>query len=119
MPHEIRADRRKSEVKMITNNENIVEIKMYPTARCFCPLGKAWYTNNFTATVKTGSGYPDYLDVQQYITDHIEGHSLTIEAACNELRTYLDSMEGVMDCEVKSEVCDAAHFAVEVTSYGK
>ena len=32
---------------MIENKEKVKYIEMYPKARCFCPIGKAWYTNRF------------------------------------------------------------------------
>lgn len=97
---------------MIENKEKVKYIEMYPKARCFCPIGKAWYTNRFKVSVFPRDCYFDYLDVENFIKEEIEGKSLTIEGACKKLYDYLK--KDVEDIQVESHVNDAVHFPVKV-----
>lgn len=97
---------------MIENKEKVRYIEMYPKARCFCPIGKAWYTNEFKASFFPNEYYLDYLDVENFINKEIEGKSLTIEEACKKLYDYL--YEKVDNVQVESHVNDATHFPVKV-----
>ena len=100
---------------MLENAQGIREIVMYPTALCYCPLGKDWYHNQFKVTMRPDRFFPDYCDVQAWIEDNIDGHPHIIEDAVDQLYDYLSETYEPMSLEVKSHVDDAGHFPVTVT----
>ena len=68
--------------------------------------------NRFKVSVFPRDCYFDYLDVEKFIKEEIEGKSLTIEGACKKLYDYLK--KDVEDIQVESHVNDATHFPVKV-----
>lgn len=99
----------------LTNKEHVKEIIMKPTACVFCRIGKDWYSCRFVALFYPALYYPDYMEVQQFITEHIDGHELNIEEAGRVLYDHLKEYEPD-DLIVTVEVEDCkTHFDVEVT----
>ena len=52
----------------LNNTQDINVITMYPIAVCKCAIGQDWYTNRFTVTFAPGDYYPDYMDVDEWLT---------------------------------------------------
>lgn len=104
---------RRKDILMIKNNEKVKFIKMYPKAKCFCPIGEAWYTNQFEIELIIDDEYCDYLDVKNFVKKEIEGQVLTIEKACYKLYEYF-KMQKFKKVKIVSNVNDATHFDVEV-----
>ena len=55
---------------MITNKYGIKTIQISSKAKCYCPLGKDWYTNNFTIFFQVGEIIPDYCEMDKFIDDN-------------------------------------------------
>lgn len=99
---------------MVENTYEIKEIQIKSTAKCFCPLGKDWYTNNFTIQFAPGEHIPDYCEMDKWIDQNINGKELIIEAAVSMLHTYLKETYKPLDVIVESHVTDARHSEVSV-----
>ena len=74
---------------IIENKQKIKKIIMKPTASCFCPLGQDWYKIDFNISFMPKDFYPDYCDVQNFISNNINKQQLTIEEATDILYNYL------------------------------
>lgn len=74
---------------IIENKQHIKQIIMKPTASCFCPLGLDWYKIDFNISFIPQEYYPDYCDVQKFISNNINKQQLTIEEAVDVLYNYL------------------------------
>lgn len=59
------------------------------SCRCFCPIGKADYTNNFTVTITPKKWIPDYCEIDKFIREQLDGKSLVIEDAACKLKQWL------------------------------
>ena len=68
---------------IIENKQKIKKIIMKPTASCFCPLGQDWYKIDFNISFMPKDFYPDYCDVQNFISNNINKQQLTIEEAAS------------------------------------
>ena len=103
---------------MVKNTYGIGSISLSPTAKCYCPLGKDWYTNNFTVTFVPGEFIPDYCEVDKWIDENINGKELIIEAAVAALYDYLHDTYSPDKLVVSSQVKDAKHSPVQVAKGG-
>lgn len=100
----------------IENREKIISIEMYPTAICRCKIGRDLYTNKFKIIFAPDRVYPDYMDVDAWILNNIDGKDLNIEEAVNLLYEYLQSEYQPAALTVETSVDDAkTHFPVKVT----
>lgn len=99
---------------MIENEYGISRIKIESTAKNYCPLGKDWYTNNFTIEIDVADSIPDYCDIDEYIYMTINGRSMIIEEAVKYLHDFIVNKYNPDKCVVRSYVDDAAHSAVTV-----
>ena len=99
---------------MVENGYEIERIVIESTAKCFCPLGQDWYTNNFTIAFLPNANIPDYCKMDEWIDQNIKGKELIIEAAVSMLHAYLQDTYKPRFVSVKSRVTDARHSAVTV-----
>lgn len=100
---------------MIQNKEKITQIIMRPFAECLCAIGQDWYHLQFEVLFTPADCYPDYMDVAAYISAHISGKELNIEAAVDMLGTMLKTTYYPAALTVKGIVNKAVtHFPVEV-----
>lgn len=99
----------------IENSQNIGEIVMYPIAVCKCAIGQDWYTNRFTVTFVPGNCYPDYMDVDAWLTENVRGKEFNIEDALEVFGQYLLKEYDPVHLSVETEVKDVlTHFPVRV-----
>lgn len=101
-------------MKKLGNKEAISYIIMKPTACVKCAIGQDWYKCEFTVTFYPSGYYPDYMEVEKFVMDEIDGHELNIEEAVERLYQYLKEYEPsrlVVGCNVHG--CKV-HFDVEV-----
>ena len=99
----------------IENKENVTKITMMPTAYTKCKIGQDWYKCQFECCFLPGDCYPDYMEVNAYIMDEIDGKELNIEEAARMLYDflmqyapeYLKVVNHIRDCKT--------HFDVDVT----
>ena len=61
------------------NESGVSKIKYTQKCRCFCPIGKADYTNNFTVTITPKKWIPDYCEIDKFIREQLDGKSLVID----------------------------------------
>lgn len=97
------------------NTAQVLSIQYYKSCRCYCPLGKAWYTNNFTIDIEPADRLIDYLDIDAFIAEEIEGKELIIEDAAAKLKAYIKAAIDPVSVEVTTDVTDAGHGDVTVT----
>lgn len=101
-------------MKKLWNKENITGIVMEPTACVKCAIGQDWYKCEFMVTFYPGDYYPDYMEVEKFVMEEIDGHELNIEEAVDRLYQHLKQYEPsglVVGCNVHG--CKV-HFDVEV-----
>lgn len=99
----------------IPNNENVTKIVMRPIAYTKCKIGQDWFLNKFEVIFEPDEYYPDYMEVNQFILENIEGQEMNIEHAaqclCNYLKQYnpkrVQVVNHISDCNT--------HFNVDVT----
>ena len=103
---------------MIENEYGISRIKIEATSKNYCPLGKDWYTNNFTVEIDVAHYIPDYCDVDEYIYQTINGRQMIIEEAVKYLHDFVVKKYSPDKCVVRSYVDDAAHSTVTVEKVG-
>ncbi len=97
------------------NNEYILKIKMNPSAHVFCPLGQAWYTLNLNIEMLPDGVIPDYVEVQQWINENLDGKTLSIEDAICNCANYFKTEYTPKQINIDAVVNDAAHFPVIVS----
>lgn len=99
----------------IDNNENVKRIVMHPSACVKCQIGQDWYKCEFDVYFTPEKYYPDYMEVEKYVMENIDGKELNIEQAGKMLKDYLKQYEPE-DLEVIVNVAgNKVHFDVEVT----
>ena len=99
----------------IPNVEHVAEIIMHPTACVKCQIGQDWYKIDFTIYFDPDKSYPDYMEVQAYIMEHIDGNELNIEQAVRMLYDHMQ-MYAPKSLEVTADVSqNKVHFDVTVT----
>lgn len=99
---------------MVKNEFGIKSIIVESTAKCYCPLGNDWYTNQFTVEFNPGEYIPDYCEMDNWIAVNINGQTMIIEAAVDKLYSYLIETYKPNDLYVESYVDDARHSTVTV-----
>lgn len=91
------------------NENNISKITMKLTSKNYCPLGRDWYTNQFTVEFIPGEYLCDYLDVIEYIKNSINEKNLIIEDSVSILFDYMRDEYKPSYLKVSSLVTDATH----------
>lgn len=99
---------------MVENKYGIGEIEIECKAKCFCPLGNDWYTNQFTIMIVPDKKIPDYCEVDAWIERTINGKTMIIEAAVDALHKHIVEGYEPKECRVVSYVDDAKHSTVTV-----
>lgn len=76
-------------MKLLGNWENVVHITMRPHAIVKCAIGQDWYNCDFEVLFSPGEYYPDYMEVEAFCMEEIEGKELNIEQAAKVLFDFL------------------------------
>lgn len=100
---------------MLDNKFGITGITIHPTARCYCPLGNDWYTNQFEVSIVPSGIIPDYCEIDKFVGSTINGSHIIIEEAVNMLYEVIKDTYEPVSLKVTSTVTDAAHSPVTVT----
>ena len=50
---------------MVKNIYGIRNISIDAQAKCYCPLGRDWYTNHFTIDIEVAEDIPDYVELDK------------------------------------------------------
>ena len=98
----------------LENRENVAKITMYPTAYTKCKIGQDWYKCSFEVHFEPDSCYPDYMTVNKFVMDYIDGKELNIEEAARMLYGHLLLYEP-KSLKVINHIRDCkTHFDVDV-----
>lgn len=97
------------------NTYEVRKIVYKKSCRCFCPIGKTEYTNDFTVTMEPEDTIPDYCEIDKFIQECIEGEALVIEEAAHRLKRWIDEYAHPGRISVESAVNDASHGNVVVS----
>lgn len=100
---------------MIKNTFEIDDITITTEAKCFCPLGKDWYTNHFDIRLEPGEFIPDYCDVDKWIDENIDGTEKIVEEAVSMLFEHIKTTYKPLELTVDSYVDDARHSDVSIS----
>lgn len=98
----------------IPNNEQVAMIVMKPRAYTKCQIGQDWFLNCFKVLFKPNKCYPDYMEVQSYISKNIEGKEMNIEVAAYALKKYLEQYEPLSVVVIDHITNCNTHFDVDV-----
>lgn len=100
---------------MIRNDMHVDKIVYRDNLRCYCPLGKSFYTNKLLITIIPNKHIPDYIKLHEeilslvdkvFIIEEAVASVLDIVAKCNPLKAT-----------VTSYVSDASHPPVVITKH--
>lgn len=101
-------------MKRLENIELIKCIVMKPTACVKCQIGQDWFQCDFEVRFVPDKYYPDYMEVQDFIMQEIDGKELNIEQAVKILYDYLIKYEP-KELIITNHVCGCkTHFDVDV-----
>ena len=99
----------------IKNRENVSQIIMKPTAIAKCKIGQDWYRMQFEVVFCPGDCYPDYMEVNQFVLEEMDGKELNIEEAADMLYKKLLDYNPV-SLKVTNHITGCkTHFDVDVT----
>lgn len=103
-----------NEPTKIENKENVTKIVMKPTAYVKCRIGQDWYKCEFCVTFIPGTGYPDYMQINEFVMKNIDGKELNIEEAARVLYDHL-SIYCPKYLQVRNHIAGCkTHFDVDV-----
>lgn len=102
-------------MKKIPNKQGINMIIMEPVSYNICEIGGDHYQNKYTITMNPGDTYPDYMEVQAWIMENIDGKTLNIEDAVAMIYDMLEHEFHPVNLQVETEVEGCrTHFNVTV-----
>jgi len=102
---------------MIENTHRISTITIETETKNFCPIGKDYYTNQFTIYFSPYKAIPDYCELDKWVENNIYGKSLMVEDAVALLFDYLSKEYQPAELEVESYIEDAKHCKVTVSKH--
>ena len=73
----------------IKNIEQVKRITMKPTAITKCAIGQDWYKHELVITFVPSHCYPDYMQVEEWIMNEIDGKELNIEEVVDKVYNKL------------------------------
>ena len=98
----------------IKNIENVSLIIMRPSAYTKCQIGQDWFYNDFEVSFMPGEYYPDYIEVNDFVQENIEGKELNIEQASRILYDFLPEYQP-FELSVTDHIRNCkTHFDVDV-----
>ena len=101
-------------MEKLNNKEGITKITMHPTAYTKCKIGQDWYKCCFEILFIPDTCYPDYMEVNRFIMDYIDGKELNIEEAARMIYNHL-LMYAPKQLKVINHIRDCkTHFDVDV-----
>lgn len=102
----------------IKNEQRIGRIAMYPIAYTKCVIGGDWYKNELEIEFVPADCYPDYMDVNDYIMQEIDGQELNIEDVVDKVYQYLQVNYEPQSLVVIDHIKGCkTHFDVDVIKY--
>ena len=88
---------------------------MKPVAFTKCVIGQDWYKNELEITFSPNSCYPDYMEVNSFIMNEIDGKELNIEDVVDKIVGFLSSEYDPFYLKVVDHIRGCkTHFDVDV-----
>lgn len=99
----------------LQNVEKVKKITMYPVAHTLCAIGQDFYKYEFEVEFIVGNYYPDYMDVEKWVMENLDGKELNIEQGMRLFYDWLVASYEPKGLNLIANVKDAkTHFAVKV-----
>ena len=99
----------------LENKEKVKKITMYPVAHTLCAIGQDFYKYEFKVEFEVGNYYPDYMDVEKWVMNNLDGKELNIEQGMRLFYDWLVESYDPLNLKLTAVVKDAkTHFPVEV-----
>lgn len=98
------------------NRMNISIIGFRKSVRCWCPIGKSFCTYEIDASMSPDATIPDYMEVEGYVNNSINGKDLTMEDAAAMVRDYLVNEYRPKRVSVSLTCNDAVHMPATVVA---
>lgn len=102
----------------IENIQGITRIEYAIKSHNFCPIGQDWYTSNLKAVIEPDKQIPDYIELDNFVRNHIDKKEMIIEDAVATLFNHIQMQYKPKYLIVTNAVNDAKHSAVTVTKEG-
>ena len=88
---------------------------MKPTAITKCEIGQDWYKHELEIYFVPGEAYPDYIEVEAWIMNFIDGQTMNIEDVVDKVYQHIEKTYKPQQLCVKSFVTgNKVHFDVIV-----
>lgn len=99
----------------IPNTQKIKSITMHPKAYAICDIGGDMYCSELTVYFVPDECYPDYMEVEKWIADNIDGKRLNIEDVVEQVYNFLKEEYRPLQIEVRNDIVNCrTHFNVTV-----
>lgn len=103
-------------MERLSNDQGIQKIIMKPIAYTKCVIGKDWYKNELEIVFIPDDCYPDYMEVEAWIEENVDGKELNIEDVVNTIHSFLVETYKPIEVEVTDHIKGCrTHFDVIVT----
>lgn len=102
------------EINKIKNTQGITKIVMRPTAYTICQLGGDFYKSKLEITFEPNEYYPDYMEVNKFISSEIDGKYANIEDVVESIYDFLQLYEPKKITVVNHVTDCRTHFDVDV-----
>lgn len=99
----------------IKNTQKINKITMKPVAYTKCAIGQDWYKNELEIVFVPALYYPDYIEVNEWIMENIDGKELNIEDVNDHIYKFLTEEYHPQSLTIKNSIVGCkTHFDVIV-----
>lgn len=99
----------------IQNTQGISHIIMKPVAYTKCAIGQDWYKNELIIYFTPDTCYPDYMGVNSWLMENIDGKEFNIEDVVNEVYKFLTKTYEPKELKIEDHICGCrTHFDVIV-----
>lgn len=100
----------------LENTQGITNIVMRPTAYTKCAIGQDWYKNELEIEFEPGECYPDYMQVNEFIMQKVDGQEFNIEDVVERVFDFLSKNYSPCYLRVTDHIRGCrTHFDVDVT----
>lgn len=99
----------------IKNTQDIKKIIMKPKAYTVCDIGGDMYKSELTIVFVPDLYYPDYMEIQRWIQENVDGKRLNIEDVVQVIYKLLIDEYDPVHVEITNSIKGCStHFDVEV-----
>ena len=99
----------------LENKQDIKMIIMKPEVYTVCDIGGDMYRSKLEISFIPGDCYPDYMQVERWLAENIDGKRLNIEDVVAKVYEFIEHEYHPEQMEVRNEVTNCrTHFDVTV-----